>query len=100
MYPNSIYFGLKAVPIAVLWGQSIYYLGAWTLRVPLALCFLVCGFWGWVDVSGLRLCGQNLLEGLCPLIRLSGCKSLSAFSETFAHLGTQTAVSFRQHFRA
>ena len=33
MYPNSIYFGLKVVPISVLWGQSIYYLGTWTLRV-------------------------------------------------------------------
>ena len=33
MYPNSIYFGLKVVPIKVLEGQSIYYLGTWTLRV-------------------------------------------------------------------
>ena len=33
MYPNSIHFGLKVVPIWVLRGQSIYYLGTWTLRV-------------------------------------------------------------------
>ena len=32
-YPNSIYFGLKVVPIWVHWGQCIYYLGTWTLRV-------------------------------------------------------------------
>ena len=32
MYPNSIYFGLKLVSIWVLWGQSIYYVGTWTLR--------------------------------------------------------------------
>ena len=35
MYPNSIYFGLKVVPIEVLWGQSILYLSTWTLRVTL-----------------------------------------------------------------
>ena len=33
MYPNSIYFGLKVLPIQVHWGHSIYYLGTWTLRV-------------------------------------------------------------------
>ena len=32
MYPNSGYFDRKVVPIWVLWGQSIYYLGTWTLR--------------------------------------------------------------------
>ena len=32
MYPNSIYFDLKVVPIKVLWGQSIYYVGTWTIR--------------------------------------------------------------------
>ena len=32
MYSYSIYIGLKVVPIQVLWGQSIYYLGTWTLR--------------------------------------------------------------------
>ena len=32
MYPNSRYLGLKVVAILVLWGQSIYYLGTWTLR--------------------------------------------------------------------
>ena len=35
MYPNSIYriyIGLNVVAIIyVLWGQSIYYLGTWTL---------------------------------------------------------------------
>ena len=38
MCPSSIYLGLlglKVVPILVLWGQSIYYLATWTLRVPL-----------------------------------------------------------------
>ena len=33
MYLNSIYIGLKVVPIQVLWGQSMSYLGTWTLRV-------------------------------------------------------------------
>ena len=33
MYPNSIYMGLKVLPIWVHWAQSIYYLGTWTLRV-------------------------------------------------------------------
>ena len=32
MYTNSIYFGLKVVPILVLWGQRRYYLGTWSLR--------------------------------------------------------------------
>ena len=32
MYPSSRYFGLEVVPIWVLWGQSIYNLGTWTLR--------------------------------------------------------------------
>ena len=32
MYPNSIDFGLKVVPISVLWGLSIYYLGTWTFK--------------------------------------------------------------------
>ena len=32
MYPNSRYFGLKVVPIWVLWGQRLYYLGTWSLR--------------------------------------------------------------------
>ena len=32
MYPNSIYFGLKVLPIQVHWGHSIYSLGTWTLR--------------------------------------------------------------------
>ena len=31
MYPNSINFGLKLIPIKVLWAQSIHYLGTWTL---------------------------------------------------------------------
>ena len=31
MYPNSMYFGLKAVPIEALWGQK-YILFGW-LRV-------------------------------------------------------------------
>ena len=31
MYPNKRYIGLKVVPIWVLWGQSIYCLGTWTL---------------------------------------------------------------------
>ena len=31
---NSIYFGRKRLPIWVLWVQSIYYLGTWTLRDP------------------------------------------------------------------
>ena len=31
MYLNSIYCGLKVVPISVLWGQSTYYLCTWTL---------------------------------------------------------------------
>ena len=35
MYPNSIYFGLKVVPIREIWSQSIYFLGTWTLRVRL-----------------------------------------------------------------
>ena len=30
---KQIYFVLKVVPIWVLWGLSIYYLGTWTLRV-------------------------------------------------------------------
>ena len=33
MYPNGRYFGLEVVLIEVLWSQSIYYLGTWTLRV-------------------------------------------------------------------
>ena len=33
MYPISIDFGLKVVPKKVLWAQSIYYLGTWTLGV-------------------------------------------------------------------
>ena len=33
MYPDSIYVALKVIPIWVLWAQSIYYLGTWTLRV-------------------------------------------------------------------
>ena len=32
MCPNSIYVGLKVVPIWVLWGQCIYYMSTWTLR--------------------------------------------------------------------
>ena len=32
MYPNSLYFGPKVVPIKVLWGQKICYLGTWTFR--------------------------------------------------------------------
>ena len=32
---EQIYFGLKVVPIWVLWGPSIYYLGTWTLRAGL-----------------------------------------------------------------
>ena len=31
MCPNSRYLGLKVVPILVVWGQSIYYLGTWIL---------------------------------------------------------------------
>ena len=31
-----MYFGLTVVPIQVLSDRSIYYLGTWTLRVPLA----------------------------------------------------------------
>ena len=38
MYPKSIYFGLNVVPIQVLWGQSIYYLGTWTVRVRVSMC--------------------------------------------------------------
>ena len=33
MYPNSIYMGLKVLPIWVHWAPRIYYLGTWTLRV-------------------------------------------------------------------
>ena len=33
MYPNSIYFGPKVPTQKLLWVQSIYYLGTWTLRV-------------------------------------------------------------------
>ena len=33
MYPNSIDFGLNVVPIYVLQGQCIYYLGTWNIRV-------------------------------------------------------------------
>ena len=32
MYLNSIYIGLKVLPIWIHWAQSIYYLGTWTLR--------------------------------------------------------------------
>ena len=32
MCPNSIYMGLKVLPIGVHWAQSIYYLGTWTLN--------------------------------------------------------------------
>ena len=32
-----MYFGLKVVPIYVLWGESICYLGTWTLRVTYRL---------------------------------------------------------------
>ena len=35
MCPNSIYVGLKVVPIREIWSQSIYFLGTWTLRVRL-----------------------------------------------------------------
>ena len=33
MYPCSIYIGLRVVPKEVVWGQSIYCLGTWTLRI-------------------------------------------------------------------
>ena len=33
MYPNSIYFGPKVPTQRLLWVQSIYYLGTWTLWV-------------------------------------------------------------------
>ena len=56
MYPNSIYIGLKVVPIWLLGGQGTYYLGTWThgvsalesacwvflLSVP--LCWVRVGF--------------------------------------------------------
>ena len=32
MYSYSSYIGLKVLPIKVLWGQSIHYLGTWTLK--------------------------------------------------------------------
>ena len=32
MYLNSIYIGLKVLPMWIHWAQSIYYLGTWTLR--------------------------------------------------------------------
>ena len=61
MYPSSIYFGLKVVPTWVLWGQSIYCLGTWTLRGRIQfrlwgfrvqgledLGLIVSGFWGFV----------------------------------------------------
>ena len=33
MCPNSIiYNGLEVIPVWVVWGQSIYYLGTWTLQ--------------------------------------------------------------------
>ena len=30
---NGMYFGLKVVTMQVLWGQSVYCLGTWTLSV-------------------------------------------------------------------
>ena len=52
MYPNSIYFGPKVPIQGLLSGQSIYYLGTWTLRVrgvpgldaELLLCDFSLGF--------------------------------------------------------
>ena len=35
MYPNSVYVGLKVVPMEVLLGQGIYHLGTWTLGVQM-----------------------------------------------------------------
>ena len=32
MYPNSIYFGHKVLPMEVHWAQTICYLGTWTVR--------------------------------------------------------------------
>ena len=37
MYPKSIYFGLKVLPVEVRCSQSIYYLGTWTLILTGAL---------------------------------------------------------------
>ena len=43
MYSYSIYIGLKVVPKKVHWGQSMSYLGTWTLREiefePRWVCF-------------------------------------------------------------
>ena len=35
MCPDTRHFGLKVVPVWILWGHSVYYLGTWTLRVRL-----------------------------------------------------------------
>ena len=46
MYPNSIYFGLKVVPIEVLWGQCIYDMSTWTPRVTCLQCATLKSFRG------------------------------------------------------
>ena len=75
MYPNSIYFGLKVVPIQVLWGQSIYYLGTWTLRVIIALIVaLIEPFEGTLNSKPLN--PKPIPQTLRALIRTpSRCKS-------------------------
>ena len=42
MEPLGIYLGLKVVPILVLWGRSIFYLGTSALRVSKQALTCVC----------------------------------------------------------
>ena len=63
MYLNSIYFGRQAVPIWVLWGQSISYLGTWTLRV--------CGHGIWLAVLEAAPGERSVDLGNPPLKRRS-----------------------------
>ena len=53
MYPPSIYFGLNVVPIKVLCGLSIHYLGTWTLQAktlnPRSTTLIVVSSYGWLS---------------------------------------------------
>ena len=66
MEPLGIYLGLKVVPILVLWGRSIFYLGTSALRVSkqALTCVCVCVF----CVSGFAVCPMDSILVLTFLL--------------------------------
>ena len=64
MEPLGIYLGLKVVPILVLWGRSIFYLGTSALRVSKQALTCVCVF----CVSGFAVCPKDSILVLTFLL--------------------------------